>query len=490
MKTVKMEGMRPTVPSNIDHKRNLRRRQLAQSTEASRIVLRTRTARPESPPRHNGEAPIELKRGRSKGKILTKQMSEDKLHDSPVPHVHVPLDVKLRQMELKDVAKCFHLGEKVFTAQDFPNLFRTWDQYEIVESLSGERELCLVAEVDDSVVGFLLASTTVKKKDTFFGGYVSWVAVSRPFQRRGIGTKLVTCIVERLREQGTTTILADTQLSNTAAINFFAKLGFSEPVEHVYMSQNISKHDVSEQQEEKETKKRKTNAHGRKRTNSTSQDGKHHHSVKTSVKIREMEVDDLYPVFALGESVFTAKDFPNLYRTWDECEVMDLFDTDSETCIVAEEDGEIVGFALGTVISKARCAWTYGYLIWLGVSSTSQRGGVGRKLYEAFHDMMVKRDVRMLLIDTQADNTPAIKFFEKVGFSNREDHVYYTKRLQAQGSANTAVVKDENTEGKEENEEKEEVQEKKETKKETKKEAKIEVKKEAPAARPRRSTRK
>ena len=43
-----------------------------------------------------------------------------------------------------------------------------------------------------------------------------------------------------------------------------------------------------------------------------------------------MEVDDLAPVFHLGEKLFTASKVPNLYRTWDEFEVVGLFQSDKE----------------------------------------------------------------------------------------------------------------------------------------------------------------
>jgi len=35
--------------------------------------------------------------------------------------------------------------------------------------------------------------------------------------------------------------------------------------------------------------------------------------------------------------------------------------------------------------------------------------------------------------DTQADNLAARAFFEKFGFQNWEDHVYYTKEMRAEG---------------------------------------------------------
>jgi ribosomal protein S18 acetylase RimI-like enzyme len=67
---------------------------------------------------------------------------------------------------------------------------------------------------------------------------------------------------------------------------------------------------------------------------------------------------------------------------------MELFGSDSEHCMVAEKDGKVVGFVLGTTIEKKRSSWRYGYLVWLGVAPDVQRLGVGRRLFHAFYDLM------------------------------------------------------------------------------------------------------
>lgn len=145
---------------------------------------------------------------------------------------------------------------------------------------------------------------------------------------------------------------------------------------------------------------------------------------RVPVEIREMGIDDLPPVFHLGEKVFTAQQWPNLYRSWDEYEVVELFLGDSEFCLVAETGERIIGFALGTTISKARSPWKYGHLVWVGVDPGFQRYGVGEKLFKAMTDTMIENGVRILMVDTQMDNLPALDFFRKLGFSNPEEQVY------------------------------------------------------------------
>ncbi|HPZ07703.1 MAG TPA: GNAT family N-acetyltransferase [Candidatus Eremiobacteraeota bacterium] len=155
---------------------------------------------------------------------------------------------------------------------------------------------------------------------------------------------------------------------------------------------------------------------------------------KINIITRHMEIDDLAKVFHLGEKLFTAEKVPTLYRTWDEYEVLTLYQGDSEFCLVAEEEEkeEIVGFTLGTTISKSHSAWKYGHLVWLGIDPDWQGQGIAKKLFDHFLDLMIEDGVRILLVDTESDNKKAINFFYKMGFKNPQDHVYLTLNLDNQ----------------------------------------------------------
>ena len=150
---------------------------------------------------------------------------------------------------------------------------------------------------------------------------------------------------------------------------------------------------------------------------------------RPNIKLREMEIDDLAAVFHLGEKLFSAQKVPNLYRTWDEFEVIELYNGDPEFCFVATADEKIIGFALGTTITKPHSAWKYGHLVWLGVNPAFQRTGIAERLFKRFKDVMLKEGVRMLLVDTEAENLPALHFFRKLGFGNPAQHIYLTMNL-------------------------------------------------------------
>jgi len=145
------------------------------------------------------------------------------------------------------------------------------------------------------------------------------------------------------------------------------------------------------------------------------------------VIIRDMAIDDLAPVYHLGDMLFTSNLYPTLYRTWDEWEVVGQFNTDPEYCLVAEVEGQIAGFVLGTIISKA--TWVYGYIIWLGVAPQFQRRGVADRLVDGLVERMIEEGARFMLVDTDPANEPAIKFFRRKGFGQPRRHVYLSMNL-------------------------------------------------------------
>ena len=147
------------------------------------------------------------------------------------------------------------------------------------------------------------------------------------------------------------------------------------------------------------------------------------------VEIREMRLNDLPAVFALGQKLFTAEDLPTLYRSWDDDEVMQLLASDEETCLVAVAEERIAGFALGSIMEKPRNAWRYGWLEWLGVDPAFKRHGVATRLLNQLTSLFIRRDARIMLVDTDEDNQDALAFFRKNEFGHELRHVYLSRNL-------------------------------------------------------------
>ncbi|MBR8834017.1 MAG: GNAT family N-acetyltransferase [Stigonema ocellatum SAG 48.90 = DSM 106950] len=152
-----------------------------------------------------------------------------------------------------------------------------------------------------------------------------------------------------------------------------------------------------------------------------------HFDENEAVYVRELAIDDIAPVYHLGEELFTSDLYPYLYRTWDEWEVIGLYNTDPEYCLVAEIEGQLAGFILGTIITKA--SLIYGYIVWLGVSPNFQRRKVGDKLVDQVVARMIEDGARFMLVDTDPTNTPAVKFFTCKGFGNVRQHISLSMNL-------------------------------------------------------------
>lgn len=141
-----------------------------------------------------------------------------------------------------------------------------------------------------------------------------------------------------------------------------------------------------------------------------------------------MEIDDIPLVYHLGDKLFTSES-PNLYHTWDEHAVIDLYKSDPDLCFVAVTGEKIIGFMLGTTVEKSRSSWKYGYLEWLGVDPKYHGCGVAVRLYKNLKSALIEKGMRIMLLDTEADNQAAIKFFRKMGFGSPEKHLYMSINL-------------------------------------------------------------
>lgn len=145
------------------------------------------------------------------------------------------------------------------------------------------------------------------------------------------------------------------------------------------------------------------------------------------ILIRDMEIDDLAPVYHLGESLFSSDLYPYIYRTWDEWEVIGLYNTDPDYCLVAEIDGQLAGFVLGSIISKDSV--TYGYILWLGVNPAFQRRGVADSLVDKLIERLINDGARVMMVDTDPENIPAVNFFTRKGFGDIRRHVFLSMNL-------------------------------------------------------------
>ena len=148
--------------------------------------------------------------------------------------------VTIRQMDIDDIPSVYHLGERLFTSEELPILYRTWDPYEVTDYFSSDPDFCFVAELNGTIVGFILA-TTYEKEGTAWKhyGYIAWMGVDEEYQRLDLGKRLYKKLEEELLEEGVRMVIADTDGDNVQAIGFFKKIGFSPRSEHIWLAKTL-----------------------------------------------------------------------------------------------------------------------------------------------------------------------------------------------------------------------------------------------------------
>jgi len=94
---------------------------------------------------------------------------------------------------------------------------------------------------------------------------------------------------------------------------------------------------------------------------------------------------------------------------------------------VAEADGEAVGFV------NARCAQRgWGMVTTLDVAPGWQRQGIGARLLVAIEQWLADQGVRVVALETPADESGARQFYEKHGYQlGGRVRGYYHGRLDA-----------------------------------------------------------
>lgn len=170
--------------------------------------------------------------------------------------------IEIRALELEDLPAVYALGESVFTADKWPSLYRTWDEYEAVGLFYSDGEYCFVAEKDNRLAGFALGSLIDKRKSAWSYGYLTWLATDPEMKRSGIATQLIAAITDAFIKAGARMMIADTDAANKAAIKLFHKHGFLNEHRHVYLSKNLVKHPHyrKKQAKKKTTKQREQKA--------------------------------------------------------------------------------------------------------------------------------------------------------------------------------------------------------------------------------------
>lgn len=83
--------------------------------------------------------------------------------------------------------------------------------------------------------------------------------------------------------------------------------------------------------------------------------------------------------------------------------------------LVAEEDGEILGYAYATRF-RLRDAYEYSVEVSIYVRSAAKQKGIGTQLYTKLFDELAETNVHVIVAGISLPNDASIRFHEKLGF--------------------------------------------------------------------------
>lgn len=129
-------------------------------------------------------------------------------------------------------------------------------------------------------------------------------------------------------------------------------------------------------------------------------------------------------------------DYAAVYRLWQNTPGMGLNTTDDSeegiaaylkrnpnTCFVAEKSGEIVGAILSGHDGRR------GYIYHVAVEPMIQHGGIGTTLVDRAMDALKNEGIHKVALVVFSNNVGGNVFWEKRGFTSREDLVYRNKGI-------------------------------------------------------------
>jgi ribosomal-protein-alanine N-acetyltransferase len=123
-------------------------------------------------------------------------------------------DIKIDKCSFKDLRKVYEVELESF---DHPYPFPVFLNF-----LLKEPNGFLIAKMNDQIVGYIIG--IIEKN---IGTIVS-IAVKKDYRRKGIGKKLLDCIIEYFKSKNISIINLQVRIDNYEAISFYENNGFKK----------------------------------------------------------------------------------------------------------------------------------------------------------------------------------------------------------------------------------------------------------------------
>lgn len=84
--------------------------------------------------------------------------------------------------------------------------------------------------------------------------------------------------------------------------------------------------------------------------------------------------------------------------------------------LIAEEDGEIFGYAFATQF-RLQQAYAYSAEVLIYVKNAAKQKGIGTQLYDKLFEELAETNIHAMIAGISLPNDASVKFHEKMGFS-------------------------------------------------------------------------
>ena len=128
----------------------------------------------------------------------------------------------------------------------------------------------------------------------------------------------------------------------------------------------------------------------------------------STARLRPATIEDLRTILAALDEFWDERDMGFLHQALYVHEF-------GETSVVAEEDGQILGYLLG-FLSQA----SEGYIHAVAVRTSARGNGLAARMYERFEELVSARGAVGLKAITSPENAGSRAFHEALGFSVTE----------------------------------------------------------------------
>jgi len=145
-----------------------------------------------------------------------------------------------------------------------------------------------------------------------------------------------------------------------------------------------------------------------------------------SVILRPMTVDDFVQVYKLGLECYHVEDKP--YNYWSIGEVAHHLEHEGALCYVADDDGRIVGFALGA--ETFEILENTGHLEWVAIAPDYRRSGLALKLSETEVGVFEQMGKAQVVTDISSTNPASRGMARKAGFREGISVTFFVRDLK------------------------------------------------------------